>query len=272
MALKDIDLKYSEGQLRTERELVAESFIANSDVRAAFLKTTSSTEHAATIYQAGTSGADTAAALNVVSDNSDSSAMYLSGTETGRGTLKITHRGFSDGSDTNASAISIDLQTVGTKARGIFLTSTTGATTGDLIVLRNNGVDDFVIKGSGRVGLGLGIGATPGARLQIAQRDDSTMGLLMVANSASAGHLADFRDSTNTSKTRILNTGALASQNAQFGTPTAESYGGGDGVVGVRNASTAPTANPTNGGVLYAVGGALYWRGSNGTVTEIAPT
>ncbi|MGW1828834.1 hypothetical protein ACWCO0_09670 [Streptomyces tubercidicus] len=49
------------------------------------------------------------------------------------------------------------------------------------------------------------------------------------------------------------------------------STGGGVGVVGVANATTVPATNPTAGGVLYAEGGALKWRGSNGTVTVIAP-
>ncbi|MDP8928680.1 MAG: hypothetical protein M3O70_08930 [Actinomycetota bacterium] len=47
-------------------------------------------------------------------------------------------------------------------------------------------------------------------------------------------------------------------------------FGGGVGVVGIANATTVPTANPTAGGVLYAEGGALKWRGSAGTVTTIA--
>jgi hypothetical protein len=34
--------------------------------------------------------------------------------------------------------------------------------------------------------------------------------------------------------------------------------------------ATAPTTNPTGGGVLYAEGGALKWRGSSGTITTIA--
>jgi len=37
------------------------------------------------------------------------------------------------------------------------------------------------------------------------------------------------------------------------------------------NAITAPTGNPTGGGFLYALAGALYWRGSGATVTPIAP-
>lgn len=51
---------------------------------------------------------------------------------------------------------------------------------------------------------------------------------------------------------------------------TTGSFGGGDGVLGIANARTVPTTNPVGGGVLYASGGALYWRGSSGTVTQIA--
>ena len=47
--------------------------------------------------------------------------------------------------------------------------------------------------------------------------------------------------------------------------------GGGQGVTGIRNAVTVPTANASSGGILYAEGGALKWRGSSGTITTIAP-
>ena len=57
--------------------------------------------------------------------------------------------------------------------------------------------------------------------------------------------------------------------NSQFGS-TVGSFGGGDGVIGIRNAATVPSSNPSNGGVLYAEAGALKWRGSAGTVTTIA--
>lgn len=46
--------------------------------------------------------------------------------------------------------------------------------------------------------------------------------------------------------------------------------GAADGVIAVDNAAQVPTANPTGGGVLYAEGGALKWRGPSGTVTTIA--
>ncbi len=46
--------------------------------------------------------------------------------------------------------------------------------------------------------------------------------------------------------------------------------GGGDKVLGIADAATVPTTNPTGGGILYSQGGALKWRGSAGTVTTIA--
>jgi hypothetical protein len=41
-------------------------------------------------------------------------------------------------------------------------------------------------------------------------------------------------------------------------------------VIGIGNAVTVPTGNPTGGGVLYVEAGALKYRGSSGTVTTIA--
>ncbi|WP_441250629.1 hyaluronoglucosaminidase [Kitasatospora sp. McL0602] len=210
-------------------EVVARTFRTASDTLSAFFKTTSIDQHAVTIYQAGTSGS--AVALNVVSDNPGTSAMYLSGTETGRGTLKIAHRGYADGSDLNAAAISIDLQTTGTAAQGIYVTSTNGATTGNLIALRNSTLadstklEDFVVKGSGLVGIGTVRGDKPRAQVHIVQRPAAPAALLV------------------------------------------------EGVVRVGDAATVPTSvdSSAHGGALYAQGGALMWRGSNGTVTQIAP-
>jgi len=49
------------------------------------------------------------------------------------------------------------------------------------------------------------------------------------------------------------------------------SFGGGSVVVFIANTTAAPGSNPTGGGILYANGGALTYRGSGGTVTVIAP-
>lgn len=49
------------------------------------------------------------------------------------------------------------------------------------------------------------------------------------------------------------------------------SLGGGVKVFNLTNCTTAPTTNPTGGGILYVEAGALKFRGSSGTVTTIAP-
>lgn len=43
----------------------------------------------------------------------------------------------------------------------------------------------------------------------------------------------------------------------------------GDGVTYIANATTAPTASATGGGILYCTAGALTYRGSGGTVTTL---
>ena len=59
--------------------------------------------------------------------------------------------------------------------------------------------------------------------------------------------------------------------NAYFnGQTIANGLGGGKGVLAIANATTAPTTNPTGGGILYVSGGALKYRGSSGTVTTLA--
>lgn len=51
----------------------------------------------------------------------------------------------------------------------------------------------------------------------------------------------------------------------------AGSWGSGTGaVIFVANATLAPSANPTGGGILYVESGVLKYRGSSGTVTTIA--
>ena len=48
-------------------------------------------------------------------------------------------------------------------------------------------------------------------------------------------------------------------------------FGGGQGVIVIANASVAPSVNLAGAGILYVEDGALKYRGSNGTVTVIAP-
>ena len=53
-----------------------------------------------------------------------------------------------------------------------------------------------------------------------------------------------------------------SSGNIQF--RGAASYGGGVGVIGIANATTAPSTNPAGGGVLFVNAGALQYRGTGG--------
>ncbi len=95
------------------------------------------------------SGSSTSSALSGVSANTAHSAVQVTGVESGRGTIKVTHTG--TGGDTNASGLSIDLQGTGTAAQGIFIDATEGGTTGKLLNIRNNGVDRLVMVASGDV-------------------------------------------------------------------------------------------------------------------------
>ncbi|WP_099344112.1 MULTISPECIES: hyaluronoglucosaminidase [unclassified Actinoplanes] len=175
--------------------VVAQRFSTDSTIESAYFKTTSVTDNAVTVYQAAASGRGVA--LNVVSDNPENSAMYLEGTETGRGTLKITHQGYDDGSDRSAAALSIDLRTAGTAAQGIYLTATNGPTTGSLIALRNNpGRDDFIVTGAGRIGIGVNRGDTPRGQVHIVQQPGVPAGVLIegvvrIANTATVPTSAD---------------------------------------------------------------------------------
>jgi hypothetical protein len=62
----------------------------------------------------------------------------------------------------------------------------------------------------------------------------------------------------------------LAAGGLSFFNGNTSDFGGGVGVVHVHNRTTAPTSNPTNGGLLYVESGALKYRGSGGTITTIA--
>lgn len=48
------------------------------------------------------------------------------------------------------------------------------------------------------------------------------------------------------------------------------SFGAGVGVVFLANRTSAPSSNPTGGGILYVEAGALKYRGSSGTTTTLA--
>ncbi len=69
-------------------------------------------------------------------------------------------------------------------------------------------------------------------------------------------------DGTVSEKVRITSAGDL-------GINTTDQFGSGAAVIGIANATTVPTTNPTGGGVLYVEAGALKYRGSSGTITTL---
>jgi len=119
-------------------------------------KSTSKTpgDHVA-VFNLAADGGTNNAGLNVVSANTAFSACEVSGHETGHGTLKISHvnPGPNPTSDANAAALSIDLQAgkeEGTAAQGIFLKSTTGGTSGEIVhYVDSTGVTIFALLPDG---------------------------------------------------------------------------------------------------------------------------
>lgn len=92
-------------------------------------------------------------AVSITNNNTQDSALGVIGYETGRGTVKITHNG--TGTDANASGLSIDLQGSGTHAQGLYVDSTAATgTQGNLLRLRNQTVDRFVVNSLGSLTIG----------------------------------------------------------------------------------------------------------------------
>jgi hypothetical protein len=60
-------------------------------------------------------------------------------------------------------------------------------------------------------------------------------------------------------------------EGGNVGFRTADQFGRGKGVIAIANATVAPSVSPAGGGILYVQDGALKYKGSNGTVTTIAP-
>ena len=235
---------------------------------------TTSGEHTFTTVQNGSG--DNVSSANLTSANEDFSAVQITGREKAHGSLKINHTKPPSGlSDASASALSLDLKGAGTAAQGIFLTATDGPTTGNLVTIRNNGREDFTIKASGRLGMGIATGATPGGIIDILQTDDSSIGLHIKANSTSSSDLITAKNSAGTARFRIDRTGNMVEQGVayivtglQMGT-TSTDFGGGSNVIGMKNAITVPTTNPTAGIIAYAESGILKYRQPSGAVVSV---
>jgi hypothetical protein len=195
--------------------------------------------HALTGYQAGnSSGLDNAVAVNAASDNEWASTVFVAGVQRQRATLKVTHtKPAADDSDVNA--IGVDLVGASTAARGLAIIPT-NATTGDPILVRNNARDDFVVKGTGRVGIGVATAATPSGMVDIRPYDTSTRGLYIEAF-ASGTHLVELRDSTSAAQLLVSNAGQVQWNLA----PRWNAAGIVQTTVGAAGGASAPPATPS---------------------------
>jgi hypothetical protein len=140
------------------------------------------------------------------------------------------------------------------------LAGSTSAATASTLVLRNSGgdvvarrVDLSVFASNGGIYIN-GVRMLTGDGTWNVMFSPNTSGGFQFNNQQNTLALASFRNDQNI---------GLCGVTTQ--------YGGGVRVIGIQNASTVPTTNPTGGGVLYCSGGALLYRGSSGTTTTIAP-
>lgn len=95
------------------------------------------------------SNSNTSQAWNITSNNNNDSAVGISGKESAKGTVKIVHNKPS-GADAGASVLSLRANGAGTQAHGIFFDSEqSGGTTGDLMLMRQNGVNTWRVDKDG---------------------------------------------------------------------------------------------------------------------------
>lgn len=193
------------------------------------------TSHAVSVNHQGTGAASSA--LNLSSSNTAHSALGVSGVETGRGTVKITHTG--TGTDASASALSIDLAGTGTASQGIFLTSTSGGTTGPLLHLRNGGTGALVeVAANGDLKFGSGTGATDSTLNRSGVNALSTAGFFAMGSGQSGGQFSVFGNAANSLRLGSAGGGIAVAEgtNARMGVATLAA-----GTVTVANTSVTAT-------------------------------
>ena len=178
---------------------------------------------------------------------------------------------------TGTTATLLDLQVNGTSQANV----TAGG-----IATFNGGYISQLYAGSGISGGTLG-------RLNVAPFSATQVGAVVRGAASQSANLQEWQNSAGSVLARVSSTGIIYStqgistpyftnvdgstvimtttgnRNMQLFSATM-SVGGGSSVLGITNAATVPTSNPTGGGILYAEGGALKWRGSSGTITTIA--
>jgi hypothetical protein len=163
--------------------------------------------------------------------------------------------------------------------------SALGGPTGYLTVVDTSG--DIAIVGKLRIHpttptdytAGLSVGVNSASRKVIVARAHASATANIIEAQSSGGTPVFAVTASGKVATSALLDGTTGDQMITFtaGAGKQITFGGaaltglnGDRVLGLPNSPTVPTTNPAGGGILYAEGGALKWRGSSGTVTTIA--
>jgi len=178
----------------------------------------------ANAFEINNTGTGTAnIALNVVSNNSSDSAVGITGSESTRGTVKIVHNKPA-GSDAGASALSLRTNGSGTAAHAIFFDAENGGTTGDLMLMRQAGVNTWRVDKDGI----LQVGTIPTARVQNLS-GTNTGDQNLFSTIAVAGQSNVVADSTSDTLTLVAGSNITLTTNATNDEITIASTGGGGG-------------------------------------------
>ena len=167
----------------------------------------------------------------------------------------------------------------------IAFTANNSTSTGAPFVAQDNGTAVLTVNDGG----GTLITATPGGSsapltinnstssgsIFIAQANGSTIFTLSSTGALTHTAAATFNSASGTSNFQVKSVNQsnmlfVDATNDNIGIGTASAFGSGVLVIGISNATTAPSSTPTGGGVLYCQAGALKFKGSSGTITTIA--
>jgi hypothetical protein len=263
----------------------AQNFFASTAVRSSVLQAASNGTNVATL---GTNPRMLVAALNagevpLVARGAASQTGDLTQWQDSAGAVKSSMNSFGSlllRTTTQFGTSALSVQTPATTAEGIIVRGI-GSQTANLQEWQNSSAAVVVSISAGGAlytasSIRSGISAA-NAQIQAQAGSATTVGLVLRAAASQSANLQEWQNSAGSTLMFVsssgylqANFGATVTGNTRLG-PVAANTADGVGVVGIANATTVPTTNPTGGGILYVSNGGLFWRGSSGTVTPIAP-
>lgn len=204
--------------------------------------------------------------INIITnDNSDSS---------GETSFIYIYNGVTSGDDATSGGIYIDAGD----------SSGSNATSGGVDLLAGNAASDgypgSINIAAGKSGTVISAGVNDGGSISIvagstgeATGGDVTITSGSATTSGDGGRVIitlGGTDSGNRQYFQVKQFDAFGTIQPNIGFGSSVDFASGQGVVYIRNRTTAPSGTPSTGGVLYVESGALHYKGSSGTDTTIA--